>query len=264
MGVLDEILKKKRQRLAAAKSLRPLGELRAAIRDAERPRDFAAAVKATPGEGIRLIAEVKRASPSAGLLREDFSPRGIALIYRDRAHAVSVLTEEDFFMGSLDHIREVKEASGRPVLRKDFLFDEYQIYEARAASADAVLLINEVLGGAQAAEYMHMASELGMAAIYEIHDLRGLEQALKIDAAIIGINNRDLRTMKTDINTTFEIKKEMPAVRTLISESGIHTREDVLRLEEAGVDAMLVGTAFMRAQDIGARMDELLGKEAPG
>lgn len=261
MGILDEIVRKKRERLAAAKSKIPLSEIRAKIGETERPRDFRGAVRASPEGRVRLIAEVKRASPSAGIIREDFDPREIALIYKERADAISVLTEEDFFQGMLGHLSAVRNASGKPVLRKDFIVDEYQIFEARAAGADAVLLIEGILDASRADEYLHLAAELGMAVLFEVHDLRGLERAMKTRAEIIGINNRDLATMEVSLETTFALRTEIPPRCAVVSESGIKTRQDVLRLQEAGVDAMLIGTAFMRARDIGAKMDEILGKE---
>lgn len=255
MGVLDEILRRKRER----KSALSLAELKSRIRDMEKPRDFRAALRRDSGR-IKLIAEIKKASPSKGLIRKDFDPAGIARIYDDRADAISVLTEEDFFLGSLRSIGDVKAASGRPVLRKDFIFEEYQIYESRAAGADALLLIERILEPSQAGEYLHMAEDLGMSALLEVHDVKGLEKALRLDADIIGINNRNLDTLKTDIETTFELKKEMPRGKVVVSESGIETRKDVLRLEEAGIDALLIGTAFMESEDIGRKIDELFGE----
>jgi indole-3-glycerol phosphate synthase len=264
MGVLDDILAKKRERLSYAKTSAPLRELKARIADMRPPLNFKGAIKrlrgpqAGPGR-IRLIAEIKKASPSRGIIRPDFDPARIAGIYQERADAISVLTEEDFFLGELGHIGRVKGATDRPVLRKDFIVDEYQIYESRAAGADAILLIGAALGKSEAEEFCRMAGEMGLHVLYEVHGLSELETALRIDADIIGINNRDLGTMKVDLGATFEMKKEIPEAKTVVSESGIRTRQDVLRLEEAGVDAMLVGTAFMEAGDIGEKMDELLG-----
>lgn len=260
MGILDEIVSKRRERTALAGAKVPVAELRERIAGAEGPLDFTAAVRRAKGGGIRLIAEVKRASPSAGVLREDFSPGEIARIYRERADAISVLTEEDYFKGRLEHLREVKDAAQKPVLRKDFVVDEYELYEARAAGADAVLLIDAILEGSQAREYLHLCRELGLAVLYEVHDMHELERALRAEAGIIGINNRDLRTMKTDLNATFALMREIPGGRVVVSESGISTREDARRLQEAGVDAMLVGTAFMRSPDIAAAVDALLGE----
>lgn len=260
VGILEEIVRKRRQRIEASRSRTPLRDLKARIPDRESPLDFLKAVRRPEGTGIRLIAEVKRASPTAGVIREDFIPRDIALAYRGSgANAISVLTEEDYFRGSLSYLREVKEASGLPVLRKDFIVDEYQIYEARASGADAILLINEILDPSQAGEYLHMAQELGMACLYEVHGLGGLERALRVGAGLIGINNRDLTTMTIDLDTTFRLMREVTAGKVVVSESGISTRAHVEKLEEAGIDAVLIGTTFMRSPDIGATVKELLG-----
>ncbi|GAB4387842.1 MAG: indole-3-glycerol phosphate synthase TrpC [Thermodesulfovibrionales bacterium] len=257
MSVIDRIAAAKRARLETAKGRVPLGELKARAADTEAPLDFRGAISRPAGAEIRLIAEVKRASPSRGLIRAGFDPAAIAAIYREKADAISVLTEEDFFQGDLGYIQTVKGVAGRPVLRKDFVLEEYQIYESRAAGADAVLLIESLLEARQAEEYLHMLRDLGLSALFEVHDLRGLEKALRAGAGIIGINNRDLTTLKVDLETTFRILREMPAGHTVVSESGINTRRDVLRLEEAGVDAMLVGTALMEAVDVAKKIDEL-------
>jgi len=257
MGILDEILRQKRRRLDHAKSATPLKALKAKTADLALPSDFRAAIKRQ--NGIRLIAELKKATPSKGVIRPDFDPAEIALVYRAKADAVSVLTEEDFFMGAPEYIKTVKDVSGKPVLRKDFIFDEYQIYESRALGADAVLFIAGILGKAQAAEYLDLAFGLGLSVLFEVHDYKELELALRADAGIIGINNRDLKTMKVDINTTIALKKDIPGGKVVVSESGISKRDDVLILERAGVDGVLVGTAFMQARDIGAKIDELLG-----
>jgi indole-3-glycerol phosphate synthase len=258
MGILEEIAGKKRQRLQFIKTRAPLRDLKARISDMKKPLDFKRAITRFEGSAIKLIAEIKKASPSRGVIREDFEPVGIAEIYQEKADAVSVLTEEDFFLGDLAYIKAVKEVTDRPLLRKDFIFDEYQIYESRAAGADAMLLIETLLERSQAEEYIRMAEELGLAVLFEVHDLAGLEKALIIGAGIIGINNRDLRTMKTDLQVTFELKKEIPGSATVVSESGVNTRYDVKRLEDAGVDAVLVGTALMESRDIGKRIDDLL------
>lgn len=258
--MLEEILRKKRERLAYAKSSVPLKELKGRIDNINAPRDFRGAIKRDTG-GIRLIAELKKASPSKGLIREDFDPREIAAIYDRTADAISVLTEEDFFQGNLAYINEVKGVSNRPVLRKDFIIAEYQVYESRAAGADAILLIESVLDRAQAEEFLQMARELGMSVLFEVHDMDGLELALRADADIIGINNRDLRSLKIDPDTTFKLKKEVPEGKTVVSESGIGTRADVKRLEDAGVDAALIGTAIMQAGDIEGKISELKGSD---
>lgn len=268
--MLDEILKKKHERLKRAKSTISVRELKAGIPGTEKPRDFKGAVRRqrTPAGGqqapvIKLIAEIKKASPSKGVIREDFEPLKIAQVYQEKADAISVLTEEDFFQGDLRYIKDIKDVTDRPVLRKDFIFDEYQIYESRAAGADAILLIETVLDRVQADEYCRMAEELGMSVLFEVHDLKGLEKALTVDAPIIGINNRNLKTLKIDLNTTFEIKKEIPEGKTVVSESGIKTKDDILKIKAAGVDAVLIGTAFMNAGDISKKIDELMGGHRP-
>lgn len=259
MSILDKIVEKKRERLDDVKARTPLSELRSRIPDTEKPRYFISAIKRDNGR-IRLIAEIKKASPSKGVIREDFDPVKIARIYEDKSvDAISVLTEEDFFSGDLKYIQSVKGVTTRPVLRKDFIFDEYQIYEARANSADAVLLIAALLYPTQAEEYIHLCKELGLAALFEVHDHEELEKALRVDADIIGINNRDLKTMSIDLNTTFLLKKDIPNGKIVVSESGINTRDDALRLEDAGVDAMLIGTSIMESGDIGKKIDELRG-----
>jgi len=257
MGILDNIVSKKKERLGYAKSRVPLRDLKSRIAAAGKPRDFKRAIKRNSGERIKLIAEIKKASPSNGLIRDNFNPLEIASIYEKKANAISVLTEEDYFQGSLEFIPKVKKATTIPLLRKDFIFDEYQVYEARANEADAMLLIAAILSKNQAEEYLHLAKELGLSALFEVHDLKELEIALLIDADIIGINNRNLKTLKIDINTTFEIKKEIPSDKTIVSESGIRTPDDILRLESAGIDAVLIGTSFMEAADIGKRIKEL-------
>ncbi len=257
MAILDEILRKRKERLASEKGRIPLAEIKSRMADAEAPRDFPGAIRRK--NGINLIAEVKKASPSLGLIRAPFDPAGIAAIYGERAAAVSVLTEEDFFQGSLSYLGIVKKASGRPVLRKDFIFDQYQIYEARAAGADAILLIAKILGIHQAEEYLAMAAELGLGVLFEAHDYQDLEAALRIDAPIIGINNRNLDTLKVDLQTTFTLRSDIPGGKPVVSESGINSRADVQRLEDAGVDAILVGTALMRSPDILKKIDELMG-----
>lgn len=257
MGILDEILKKKRERLALSTARRPLTELKARIVDMEKPRAFAEAVRGRNGR-LRLIAEIKKASPSKGVIRADFDPPSIARIYDEKADAISVLTEEDFFMGDIGFIELVKRVSKRPVIRKDFIFDSYQIYESRAAGADAILLIERILEKEKAGEFIAMAQELGMAVLFEVDGNRGLETALGLNAPIIGINNRNLDTLKIDLGNTLQMKKEIPGDRIVVSESGIDTREDIARLRDAGIDAVLIGTAFMQAGDIGKKIDEML------
>jgi indole-3-glycerol phosphate synthase len=256
MSVLDDIVKRKQERLKFTKAKIPLRELKARIADMKQPADFHKAIK-NGGTGIKLIAELKKASPSKGLIRPDFDPVEIAKIYQEKADAISVLTEEDFFQGDLGYLARVKVATDRPLLRKDFIVDEYQIYESRAAGADAFLLIESELERQQAVEYLHLASELGMAVLFEVHDFYGLEKALLVDAPIIGINNRDLKTLKIDLNTTFEMLKEIPKGKTVVSESGISTPWDVKKFEEAGIDALLIGTTIMQSNDIAKKIEEL-------
>ena len=260
MSVLKRIIDRKKERLSISKAKISLSELKVAISDLPVPLDFENALKREEGM-IRLIAEVKKASPSRGLIRQDFDHKVIASVYKEKkVDAISVLTEEDFFQGKLEFLPEIKHIASLPVLRKDFIFDEYQIYEARANHADAFLLIASILDPVQAGEYLHLARELGMAVLFEVHDHEELEMALRINTPVVGINNRNLKTLQIDLNTTFVLRQEIPDDRIIVSESGIKTREDVLRLEDGGIDAMLIGTSFMESVDIGRKIDELRGR----
>lgn len=260
MSVLQQILEKKRARLSHARSRVTYEELRSRVRDMRAPRDFRSALTRNGGP-IRFIAELKKASPSRGLIRPDFDYRSIARIYESHgANAISVLTEEDFFQGALQYLDDVHSTVSLPLLRKDFLFDPYQIYEARVFHADAVLLIAAMLEKNQAADLLHLAADLGMAVLFEVHDREELDMAIDLSAPIIGINNRNLKTLTTDLATTFQMAEDIPAGRLIVSESGIHNREDVLKLEKTGIDALLIGTALMETADVGARLDELRGK----
>jgi len=259
MSFLHEIVARKRARLNHSKARVSIGDLKARVAGLEAPRDFRSAVK-REGSRIRLIAEIKRASPSKGIIRGDFDLRGIARIYEEKnVDAVSVLTEEDFFLGDLDHIITVRQIASRPVLRKDFIIDEYQIYESMAFGADAILIIASLVERTQAEEFLHLSRELGLSVIFEVHDLAEIEKALRVNAGIIGINNRDLKTLKVDISTTLLLKSEIPHDRVVVSESGIKTRGDAVRLQEAGIDAMLIGTSIMESRDIGKKIEELTG-----
>jgi len=261
MSVLAKIVNRKKERISEDKAKKPMAEIRAMIHDMPPPLDFRRAL-AREGGQIRLIAEVKKASPSKGLIRHNFDHRAIAAVYKEKeVDAISVLTEEDFFQGSPAFLTDVKDIAELPVLRKDFIIDEYQIFEARANRADAFLLIAALLEEGQASEYLHMATELGMNVLFEVHDFDELEMALKIPAPIIGINNRNLKTLQVDLDTTFALKQEIPADRIIVSESGIRTRDDVIRLENAGIDAMLIGTSLMESSNIGKTIDELRGAE---
>ncbi len=262
MGILNEIISKKRERLKDSKTRLSIKDLGIKIGNIEGSRDFKTAIKRSHSERIKLVAEIKRASPSKGMIRRDFDHLSIARTYEEKAvSAVSILTEEDFFLGNLKFLSGVKKVITKPILRKDFIFDEYQIYESRANEADAILLIAAILDKNQAAEYLHLSRELGLHVIFEVHNFKELEIALLIDSDIIGINNRNLKTLQVNINTTFELKKEIPSDKVIISESGIKTREeDVKRLEDAGIDSILVGTALMETEDMGRKIDELMGK----
>ncbi len=260
MGILHEIVSKKKQRLRDLQASVPLRELKSKIPDIQNPRDFRTAVKRSLDENIKLIAEIKKASPSKGIIRGKFDHISIAQIYdKKHVHAVSVLTEEDFFMGSLSFLPEVKKITSKPVLRKDFIVDEYQIYETRVNSADAILLIAAILEKNQAAEYLNLARELGLSVLFEVHDYKELEMALLIACDIIGINNRNLKTLQIDLNTTVTLMREIPTGKIVVSESGIKSRTDVQKLQNIGVDALLIGTSFMEAEDIGKKIDELTG-----
>lgn len=259
MSVLNKIAEKKKERLEYAKSSIHLRDLKLRVPDIEKPRDFKAAI--TRGHrSIRLIAEIKKASPSRGIIRPGFDLVDIARAYEGQGvDAVSVITEEDFFSGRLDFIPTVKKAVTKPILRKDFIIDEYQIYESRVFGADAVLLIASFLEKMQTQEYLDLCRELGLSVLFEVHDLDELEKALWVGAETIGINNRNLKTLAVDLEATFLLKREIPLDRVTVSESGIRTRGDVMRLENAGIDAMLIGTSFMESKDIGKKIDELRG-----
>lgn len=260
MGILDEIVSRKRKRLAEVKANFSLAEIKSKISGTEKPRDFKAAIKRNSNEKIKLIAEIKKASPSKGIIRKNFDPSEIAAIYeKKQVNAISVITEQDFFQGEIAFLPVVKKTTQKPLLRKDFIFDEYQIYESRLNKADAILLITAILGKNQASEYLHIAKELGLSVLFEVHDHKELETALSVNANIIGINNRNLKTMKIDMNTTFELKKEIPAEKIIVSESGIKTKDDILKLESNGIDAVLIGTSFMEAENIEKKIEELFG-----
>ncbi len=257
--MLEEIVQSKRKSVEAAKQRICFASLRSAIRDLPPPRDFVGAL--TDSKDIALIAEIKKASPSKGLIRDDFDPAQIARIYEENgATAISVLTEEKYFQASIQNLQQVRKISRLPLLRKDFIIDEYQIYEARLHGADAVLLIVSLLSTRQLKDYLGIATELGLATLVEVHSPEDLQKALLAGAEVIGINNRNLKTLKVDLTATFALLDSVPEEKIVVSESGISTREDVLRLKRAGVNAVLVGEALMRESDIGSKLRELLGK----
>jgi indole-3-glycerol phosphate synthase len=257
--VLDRIVAVKRREIAEARERVSESELRRRLADAPPARDFFAAL-AQPGP-IRLIAEVKKASPSAGVIREDFDPVAIARIYEEHgASCLSVLTDEPHFQGRLEYLVAVRESVGLPVLRKDFVLDSYQVLEARAAGADAVLLIAECLDDCNLRKLHNEIVELGMTPLVELYDPENLPRVLEAGATLVGVNNRDLRTFKVDLEHTLRLRPEIPAECVMVSESGVKTHADVQRLQAAGVDAILVGESLMREADIGAAVDRLLGK----
>jgi indole-3-glycerol phosphate synthase len=258
-SVLDKIVAAKREHVARAKTRRPLDELRMAAENAPPPRGFQAALAA--GGPIKLIAEIKKASPSKGVIRRDFNPAEIAVTFqRHGATCLSVLTDEPFFQGSLEHLRQVRSAVSLPILRKDFILDSYQLWEARAAGADAVLLIAECLDDCLLRSLHNEALELGMAALVEFYEPANLPRVLECGATLVGVNNRDLRTFDTDLGHTIRMRAQIPDDVILVGESGIHARADVERLAAAGVDAILVGEHLMAAPDIGAAVDALLAR----
>lgn len=257
--ILDEIVANKRREVAAAKAAVPLAALKERLTEAPPVRSFFAAL-AKPGP-IRLIAEVKKASPSAGVIREDFDSLEIARTYEQHGAAcLSVLTDEKYFLGNMNYLRNIRRSVELPVLRKDFILDEYQLYEARLAGADSVLLIAECLDDCNLRGLHNKAMELEMTPLVELYDPENLVRVFDAGATLIGINNRDLRTFKTDLNHTLRLRDRVPDQCVLVSESGIRNRADVQRLEEAGVDAILVGETLMAQRDIGAAVDELLGR----
>ena len=261
--VLEEILAHKRAEVAAAKRQRPLAALEAAAAAAPPARDFAAALRsAYARHGIALIAEIKRMSPSAGLIRSAFHPTRIARSCEAHgAAAISVLTDERFFGGSLAILRRVRRAAGIPVLRKDFLVDPYQLYEARAAGADAALLITEALPARELRAMLAEAHALGLACLVECHCRSSLKKALDAGAEIVGINNRDLHTFQTRLETTRRLACHVPRGKLIVSESAIRTRADVERVASWGAHAVLVGEALMGRRQIGRAVDELMGRQ---
>ena len=260
MSILNQIIEHKKEELEAAMRTLPLAELKARISDMEGTKSFMKAIKRDKGGPIRLIAELKKASPSKGLIREDFNLSEIVSIYDSKnVSAISVLTEQRYFSGKLDYLNETRKLTEKPLLRKDFIFDDYQIYEARANSADALLLIAAALKRPHLCHLYGVARELSLDCLVEVHTFKELDMVLQTGAEIIGTNNRDLTTLEINLETTFEFLKDIPDDRIVISESGISTRADVEALEATRVDSMLIGTSIMKSADIAARIDELTG-----
>jgi len=264
--ILDQIVETKKAEVCEAKSHRPLHELRSACAELPRPRNMYAAISAAPSRGIHLIAEIKKASPSAGLICPDFDPVRIAKTYHEAgASAISVLTDRSYFQGDLAFIQQVRQAVPLPVLRKDFIIDEYQVYESRAAGADAILLIAEVLSPRHLMDLLIVATELQLTTLLEVHDpdvllkIRSLIGFPHARYSLLGINNRDLRTQTIDLNTFTRLAELAEPGTVLVAESGIRTRDDVLRLQHAGARGVLVGETLMRSPDIAGKVRELLG-----
>ncbi len=257
--ILKRIIEHKTSEVSARAVRVPLGEMIERARRAPPVRPFRAALEAAvEGGGAAVIAEVKKASPSKGVIREAYDPAEIARTYQAHgASALSVLTDERFFQGADRHLQVARRACTLPVLRKDFLIDPYQVHEARAIGADCVLLIVAALTDARLAELEALARELGMDCLVEVHDAKELDRALALSPALLGINNRDLRTFQTSLDTTLGLLAAIPVQTRVVTESGIHTREDVKRLRARGVHRFLVGEAFMRAPDPGAKLAAL-------
>jgi indole-3-glycerol phosphate synthase len=256
--ILDKIVANKRVELAAAMQKVPLEKIAATAHRAPSPLSLSAAIR---GKKVRLIAEVKKASPSLGVIRADFDPVKIASIYAEHgAAAISVLTESRYFQGSLSYLQSIKHLLSTrtiPLIRKDFIFDPYQVYEARACGADSLLLIASILDNSSLQDLLGVARQLGMECLVEVHDEADLEKALGCGAAIIGINNRDLQTFKVDIDVTRRLRPHIPADRLVVSESGIKSAGDIAVMKELKVNAVLIGEALMAPADIGAKIGEL-------
>jgi indole-3-glycerol phosphate synthase len=259
--VLQRILAVKREEVTAAQRVLPLAAVRAAAEAAPAPRPFAAALRAAIAAGrAAVIAEVKKASPSKGVLRADFDPAAIARAYAaNGAACLSVLTDRQFFQGAPEYLAAARHACALPALRKDFTIDPYQVYEARAMGADAILLIVAALDLPRMQELEALAHALGLGVLVEVHDAAELDLALELESLLLGINNRNLRTFETRLETTLDLLPRIPGGRLVITESGILTRQDVARMRAAGVNGFLVGEAFMRAPDPGAALRLLFG-----
>lgn len=257
--ILDKIVAVKREEVAAALAKKPLAVMRADAESRVLTRDFEGALRAKIAAGqAAVIAEIKKASPSKGVLRQEFIPADIAQSYAEHGAAcLSVLTDKQFFQGSVDFLKQARASCELPVLRKDFMIDAYQVYEARAMGADAILLIAACLNDAQMAEMEAVARSLDMAVLVEVHDRTELDRALKLKTRLVGINNRNLKTFEVSLQTTLDMLPAVPADRLLITESGILSADDVKRMREAHVNAFLVGEAFMRAAEPGEALAKL-------
>lgn len=259
--ILKKIILRKREEIAERTVKLPLEQLIASLEGGSPTRGFADAIAKKIGSGKPgVIAEIKKASPSKGVIREDFHPAEIARSYQQGGAAcLSILTDIDFFQGDDEYLKQARAACQLPVIRKDFIIDPYQVYEARAIGADCILLITACLDDARMSELNDLAHHLKMDVLIEVHDNEELSRALQVDNRLIGINNRNLRTFDMDLNTTLEMLERIPEDRILVTESGIHTTEDVALMRQNGVNAFLVGEAFMRAEEPGGKLAELFG-----
>ena len=257
--ILDQIVAVKREEITAALNRKSLTLVRADAESRVLTRDFLGAMRAKIAAGqAAVIAEIKKASPSKGVLRQDFIPADIAQSYAEHGAAcLSVLTDKQFFQGNVDYLKQARASCQLPVLRKDFIVDAYQVYESRVMGADAILLIASCLDDGQMKEFEAIARSLDMGVLVEVHDATELQRALQLKTPLIGINNRNLKTFEVSLDTTLTLMRDVPADRLLVTESGIHSRDDVLRMGAAGVNAFLVGEAFMRAPDPGAALADL-------
>ena len=257
--ILDRIVESKKRILDKSKIECNINRLENIIGKLPEALNFKNSLRKQNTNDIRIIAEVKKASPSKGIIREDFDPLKIARQYEaNNAAAISILTESEFFMGKLDFLREIKIAVNIPILRKDFLFDPYQIYEARANGADAVLLIAAILEKSLLEELLFVVKKLSMNALVEVHTKEELKKVLLTDAEIIGINNRNLNTFDTNIQTSIDLMADIPESKVIVTESGIKTKEDIQKLSKAGVDAFLIGESFMRADNPGEMLNSFV------
>jgi len=256
MDILGKIVSYKKKKVAEKKEKIPLAKLKDRIDILPPARDFKGAIS-LPGK-ISLICEIKKASPSSGLICKEFHPKKIARTYeKNGAGAISVLTEDKYFQGDILHLFSVKQIVNIPILRKDFIIDEYQLYESRAFGADALLLIASLLDAKQISQFLKITRSLGMEALLEVHDEEDLEKVLSTPAEIIGINNRNLKDFTVDLNVTKNLRKKIPQEKIVVSESGIKTRDDVLLLKNTGINAILIGQVLLESEDIGKKLEEL-------
>jgi indole-3-glycerol phosphate synthase len=257
--ILKKILARKVEEIAERSAQVPLSELKQKLSQASKPRGFAAALTAKLANGeSAVIAEIKKASPSKGIIRADFDPESIAVSYaQGGAACLSVLTDVDFFQGADEYLKQARAACDLPVIRKDFIIDEYQVYEARVMGADCILLIVSALTEQQLVSLHQVAVSLGMDVLIEVHDAAELATALKLENPMVGINNRNLHTFEVSLNNSFQLLEQIPADKIVITESGIHSREDVAAMRERNVNAFLVGEAFMRSDEPGQLLSEM-------